>query len=196
MEMLSDQARAIAEVVGNRIRPLKRVEYDRLAAEGFFENEKVELLFGMVVEMAPIDPEHSESVYVVGRFLERQLGERGRVRIQSSFAASDDSEPEPDVFVVPNQNYWHEHPNHAFLIVEVSRSSLKRDRVKRLLYANGTVDEYWIVNHEDDCVEIFQEARDGAWTKTSTARRGDVIAPLRFADVKVPVDEILPPRRA
>jgi hypothetical protein len=38
------------------IRPLKRVEYERLAAEGFFEDERVELLFGMVIPMSPTDP--------------------------------------------------------------------------------------------------------------------------------------------
>lgn len=44
-------------------RPLKRVEYDRLVAEGYFDDEKVELLFGMVVPMVPIDPAHDTSQY-------------------------------------------------------------------------------------------------------------------------------------
>src|SRR5919106_856627 len=84
------------------IRPLKRVEYERLAADGCFEDEKVELLFGVVVPMAPIDPAHSESTEVIGELLRRKLGKRARVRSQNPFAASDISEPEPDVFVIPN----------------------------------------------------------------------------------------------
>src|SRR5688572_15433150 len=113
--MLPPGAEEIAQT--EQIRPLKRVEFDKLAAEGFFDEEQVELLFGMVVAMAPIDPEHNESVDMVFKQLYEHIGKRARVRTQSSFAASEDSEPLPDVFVVPNDDYWHKHPDHSYLIV-------------------------------------------------------------------------------
>src|SRR5688572_24661495 len=90
-------------------RPLKRVEYERLASEGFFEDEKVELLFGMVVPMTPIDPAHTESTHIIAKRLDRTIGERAHVRLGNPFAASDISEPEPDVMVVPEFDRWHEH---------------------------------------------------------------------------------------
>jgi hypothetical protein len=80
-------------------RPLKRVEYDRLVAEGCFDDEKVELLFGMVVPMVPIDPAHDTSAFRVQRLLFRQLDDRAEVRVNASFAASEISEPVPDIFV-------------------------------------------------------------------------------------------------
>ena len=83
-----------------RIRRLKRVEYDRLAAEGFFEDERVELLFGMVLAMSPLDVAHNESTRRVHLALVRAIRDRARVFCQSSFAASEISEPEPDVVVV------------------------------------------------------------------------------------------------
>lgn len=176
------------------LRPLKRVEYDRLAAEGFFEDERVELLFGLVVPMSPIDPAHNESVYRVRRALERQLGARARVRDQSSFAASEISEPEPDIAVVPEVDYWREHPSKAFLIVEVALSSLRKDKgPKALLYGLADTDEYWIVNHVDAVVEVYREHHDGEWRQRTTYQRGDTIAMVAFPDVEVAISEILPP---
>jgi Uma2 family endonuclease len=176
------------------IRPLKRVEYERLAAEGCFEDEKVELLFGLVVPMAPIDPAHSESTEVIGDILRRKLGDRARVRSQNPFAASEISEPEPDVFVVPSGDYWREHPTKAFLVVEVARSSLSRDQGPKLqLYALAEVDEYWIVNHVEGVVEVYRDPHGGEWRTRSTHARGDTIAMAAFPDVEVAVSEILPP---
>ena len=193
MEMFSPDAEMILEAADRKVRPMKRIEYDRLAAEGYFEDEKVELLFGLVVPMAPIDPEHRESVRLVHEALLRQLAERANTYCQTSFAASEDSEPEPDVFVVPNANYWKEHPSRAFLVVEVARSSLRRDRAKKRVYGIADVDEYWIVNHPENCVEVYRDRRDGTWQSVTKVRRGETVSPLAFPDVAIAVDEILPP---
>jgi Uma2 family endonuclease len=185
----------VASLAGSNVRRMRRVEFEKLAADGFFGPQRVELLFGVVVEMVPPSPEHEESLYRVRRYLEHQLGERARVRSAAPFAATDDSEPQPDVFVFPPGDYWHHHPERALLVVEVARSSLPIDRrVKTVLYAGANVDEYWIISHGDDFVEIYRDPAGDAWGSMTRHRRGDVIAPLAFPDVKVPVDEILPPR--
>jgi Uma2 family endonuclease len=175
------------------IRPLKRVEFERLGAEGFFDDERVELLFGMVVPMTPIDPPHEESVYRIRTKLERGVGERARVR-QGAFAASEISEPIPDVLVVPPGEYWHAHPSRAFLVVEVSRSSLRKDSgLKATLYGSADVDEYWIIDHAHGVVVVHRDHRDGEWMTKSTHARGETIAMLAFPDVAIAVSEILPP---
>jgi Uma2 family endonuclease len=178
-----------------KIRPLKRVEYDRLVAEGFFHDERVELVFGRIVQMSPIDPAHCESTARIDRILMRLLGDRATVRCQASFAARDDSEPEPDIYVTPNGDYWRDHPSRAFVIVEVARSSLRWDRgTKALLYGLSHVDEYWIVNHVDAVVEVYRDrADDGTWRSLTTYGRGDTIAMLAFPEVSFLVGEILPP---
>ena len=176
------------------IRPLKRVEYERLAEEGFFEDERVELLFGMVVEMSPIDPSHQASAYHVRRSIERAIGERAVVRENNPFAASDISEPQPDVMVVPPDSYWKEHPSRAFLIVEVALSSVTKDQgVKVKLYGLAEVDEYWIVNLVDEVVEVYRNPKRGKWRSMTTYQRGERIAMLAFPDISVAVSEVLPP---
>jgi Uma2 family endonuclease len=176
------------------IRPLKRIEYERLAAEGYFDDEKVELLFGMVIPMSPIDPAHSLSSYDIRRALEARLGDRAMVFEARPFAASDISEPEPDVLVTPPDRNYQEHPTRAFLVVEVARSSLRKDKgPKAKLYGLADVDEYWIVNHVDGVVEVYRDRRDGEWRSRSAHPRGETIAMLAFPDVTIAVADILPP---
>ncbi len=194
MEMLSPEADLILSATDGQIRRIKRVEYELLAKEGCFDDERVELLFGMVVPMAPIDQAHSESVRIVHEALVKQLGARANVYCQTSFAASDESMPEPDVWVTTAGSHWHVHPTRSYLVVEVSKSSLRRDRAKRALYGRADVEEYWIVNQTDDCIEVYRDRVNGTWQLTSIHRRGATISPLAFPDVVIAVSDILPPR--
>lgn len=177
------------------IRPLKRVEYDRLAALGFFEDEKVELLFGLVVPMTPIDQAHVESGYRLRQALVAALGSRAKVYEGCPFAASDISEPEPDILVTENTPDWPtDHPAKAYLVVEIARSSLRRDRgPKTVLYGLADVDEYWIVNHVDGVVEIYRDRDGGNWRSHQTYARGAKITMVEFPDVVIDTAEILPP---
>jgi len=96
--------------------------------------------------------------------------------------------------VVPNRDYWHERPSEALLVIEVSRTSLRRDRgVKLELYGLATVHEYWVVNHRDRCVEVFRDRRDGEWSAHAIHSIGDVIHPLHFPDIAIAVADIIPP---
>ena len=175
------------------IRPLKRIEYERLAALGFFEDERLELLFGVVVPRLPRSPAHAHSSTLLRTALQRRLHDRAFVHGRS-FAASDISEPEPDILVFPNGDYWKENPKRAFLVAEISSVSLTRNKGPKLaLYALADVDEYWIVNHVDDVVEVYRDRHNGEWRQRTTHRRGETIAMVAFPDVTIVVSEILPP---
>ena len=193
MEMTTPDASIFAN---EPIRRMTRAEYHRLGEAGFFGEEKVELLFGVVVEMTPIDQAHIHSTYLVRRLLERALGDRATVYSPSVFGASDISEPEPDLMVVPSSaEPWDEHPSSADLVVEIARSSLARDqRIKALLYGLSDVEEYWIVNHVDEVVEVHRDRDAGVWRTKAVHGRGERVAMLRFPDVEIAVSDILPPR--
>ncbi len=181
---------------GHALRKFTRAEYDRMVELGVIgENEKVELIFGMLVAMSPIDPAHVESTRRIFVMLHEQLASRAVVVSQSPFAATEDSEPEPDCYVVPNDiDRWKEHPTRAFLIVEVARSSLRYDRrIKALLYGISEVDEYWVVDQVHGTLEVRRDRHEGEWRSITIHQRGDVIAMLAFPDVQIAVAEILPP---
>jgi Uma2 family endonuclease len=181
------------QIAPERIRGLRRHEYDRLVALGVFEDEKVELLCGAIVEMSPQGTRHASTGRRLADRLTRALGTRALVSCQFPFAASDDSEPEPDLAVVPRDDYLADHPGRAHFIAEVAETSLKKDRgVKRAVYAAAGVPEYWVVNLADDVVEIFTAPGPEGYARHRVARRGERLALLEFPDAELAVDEILP----
>ena len=147
------------------LRPLRRAEYDRMVEMGLFQEERIELLHGLLVEMSPIGTGHCEAVRRLTELFILALHERATVSPQLAFAASDDSEPEPDLAVIARKDHSHEHPKAAYLLVEVSESSLHKDRrIKTGIYANNGVPEYWIVNLIDDVIEVRTEPQGDRYT--------------------------------
>ncbi|HKO48409.1 MAG TPA: Uma2 family endonuclease [Polyangiaceae bacterium] len=181
-------ATATAEV----IRPLRRVEYDQLIALGAFEDEKIELLDGEMVAMSPIGTAHSATVQRLTELLVLALHGRAFVRCQSSFAASELSQPEPDFAVVAPGDYDQAHPSQAHLIIEVAESSLAKDRGRKLrLYATCQVPEYWVVNLVERCIEVHRDVQAASYARVERYERGQTIRLLAFGDVSIAVSDIL-----
>ncbi len=179
-------------LAGEPTRPLRREEYDQLVEAGVFEGEHLELIEGKLVLMSPEGPRHADVIATLNRMLVLALGERAVVRPGNPLAASDTSEPEPDVAVVAAGSYRTAHPATALLAVEVSHSSLRKDRsIKPSLYATAGVLEYWIVDLTTDTVTVLRDPVDGAYTSTSNRRAGQSITLVAFTDVTLAVDDIL-----
>jgi Uma2 family endonuclease len=175
-----------------RYRPLRRAEYDKLIELGAFQNEHIELLDGFLVFMSPIGPPHSSSVQKLTAVFVRGVGERAAVRVQSPFAALEVSEPEPDLAVVPPGDYDTAHPDRAYLIIEVAESSLRVDRgIKKRLYAECGVPEYWIVNVVDRNIEVHTKPSGGTYESAVTYEPGQSLWPAQFPDLEVRVNDII-----
>jgi Uma2 family endonuclease len=179
------------EVMSPEIRPIRRVEYEKMAEVGLFDGERVELLYGSIVRMSPIGPPHSSTVQKLNRLLLRALDEKAAIRIQSPFAASDESEPEPDLAVVPPGEYADAHPQQAWLTIEVADSSRKKDRLKATLYAESGVTEYWIVDLVANLIEVHTEIVAGEYARVVPYRKGERISLACFPDVSIAVDDVL-----
>ncbi len=185
---------AVPENFRERIRPLQRVEYDRMVDLGLLEGEKVELIKGFIVRMSPTGVPHASVVQALNHQLVLALVPSGRasVRIQAPFAASDDSEPEPDVAIVAPRDFRDEQPRTAFFVVEVAESSLRTDRAEKAeVYAAAGVEEYWIVDTRHELIEVRTDIVDGMYSRVTPYRRGQTLAPRAFPDVVLKVDEIL-----
>jgi Uma2 family endonuclease len=180
-------------IAAENIRPLKRVEYQKLAELGAFGNERIELIYGAIVRMSPIGGRHSDSVTELMERLVLALHGRAKIRPGLPFVASDISLPQPDLAVVPVASYRQEHPTTALLLIEVSETSLRFDRgTKRDLYAEAGVPEYWIVNLVDRVVEVYDHPTDGRYTRSRGFSPGESIALGAFPDVSLDVSEICP----
>ena len=64
------------------------------------ERERVELIEGEIVEMAPIGRRHTAFVDNLARLLIRRLPDDAIVRVQGPVALADDTEPQPDLTVL------------------------------------------------------------------------------------------------
>jgi hypothetical protein len=70
-------------ITNQPLRRLSRKEYDKLVEQGVFGDERVELVFGMVVAMSPIDPSHVQSTARLSKVLTIALGDRAQVICQA-----------------------------------------------------------------------------------------------------------------
>lgn len=184
---------ALSRLPTSRFRRLRRLEYEHLVEAGFIRDERIELLYGQLVEMSPQGRAHAFAVRRLTNLLPKALAGRAEVTIQLPFAALDDSEPEPDVAIVPCDDYMDGHPSKAFLVIEVADSSLPDDRIKRGLYAKAGVPEYWIVNLVDEVVERYTQLEAGEYRRSSRHAPGERLAVPSFPDVEVAVGDIIPP---
>lgn len=142
-------------------------EYHDMIAKGMLgESDPVELLEGLLVLKMPRSIAHDYAITALEMYLRRLVPNPYVVRGQCA-ATFSDSEPEPDLIVArgPLSEYRKRHPgpSDALLVVEVSASSLDRDRTdKGRIYARGGIPIYWIVNVEERIVEVYSDPVGGA----------------------------------
>jgi Uma2 family endonuclease len=76
-----------------------------------------------------------------------------------------DSEPEPDLFVADGDEnrFAKEHPHTARLVIEIAVTSADEDRELAPIYAEASVEEYWIVLAIDKCVEVYRKPEAGKY---------------------------------
>jgi Uma2 family endonuclease len=180
-----------------------RVEYERLIDLGAFRpGERLELVGGALLVREPQGGPHATAVGLVEDALRQVFGTGWTVRTHSPIALDADSEPEPDVAVVPGsrRDHVHTHPSDPVLIVEVAESSLAFDRAEKgSLYARAGIADFWILNLPDRVLEIYREPvaappapyghRYGA---TITLGPRDAASPLAAPTAAVLVADLLP----
>jgi Uma2 family endonuclease len=180
-----------------------RLEYDRLVeAEILGPEDRIELLGGHMIVKEPQYSPHATSIRLVQRVLTAAFGSGWDVRAQMPVALDEESEPEPDVSVVPGdpRDYRDAHPARPALIVEVALSRLRFDcDHKGSLYARAGIADYWIVSIPDRRVEVYRDpVPDGTapfgWRYGRSIALGpdERIAPLAAPQTSVLIADLLP----
>ncbi len=183
-----------------------REEYHRMAEAGAIgRDERVELIQGEVVQMAPQGPHHSTGTRRLQEILRDAFGSGFDVRPQLPLALGAHSEPEPDVAVVRGtyQEYEDAHPTTAVLVVEVADTTLPFDRGRKAgMYAAAGIADYWIINLEDDLIEVHRSPQPDSASPTGASygevirhRRGAIVTPLEAPHAQIRVDDLLPPAK-
>lgn len=185
------------------LRKFTVAEYQRLIDVGVLTDEdRVELLENYLVLKMPANPPHDSTVVALNYLLPRLLPPGFILRCQNT-SDLPDSRPEPDLAVVRgdlrSHRARHPQPDEIALVVEVSDSSLTRDRIdKGRIYARVSIPQYWVVNLVDRQIEVYTDPT-GPVTVPVYRRRQDFV-PGTTVSVEldgtvmgsVIVDEVLP----
>jgi len=182
---------------------MPRSRYDQLVEAGIFGPEdRIELLDGLLVSREPQGERHATVVGLVRAALEKAFGGAYHIREEKPIALDEQSEPEPDVVVVPGRlrDYLAAHPSRPVLVVEVADTSLALDRLRKGgLYARAGIADYWVVNLIDEVLEVYREpvrapSGRGGWKYDSVRllRRNAIVTPLAAPRARIRVATLLP----
>lgn len=135
-------------------------EFYRLYEAGFFgPEERVELIEGELVIMAPAGYEHTNPIRNGNMLLTGLYRETHDVAVQCPLDLGQISEPQPDFALIARDTVPPKAlPTTADLLIEVSYSSLAFDRKeKAALYAKAGIPEYWIIDVANRKVEVYRD---------------------------------------
>ncbi len=173
-------------------------EYYRMVETGILApDERVELIDGEVISMAAKNPPHVLVTKLASDYLQRLLGETAVVLTQDPIHLGRRSEPEPDIAVVipPIRRYLDRHPlsNDIYLIIEVADATLGFDlKRKATVYARSQIQDYWVVDVNENQVHIFREPVATTYAKINVLGERDTIRLLAFPDIEVVLAEFFP----
>jgi Uma2 family endonuclease len=172
-------------------------EYHRMAEAGILgEDDRLELVDGEIVEMAPIGRRHYGRVNRISHLFHRLFGDSVVVHVQNPIVLSEIDQPQPDIALLRwRADYYADvdaSAGDALLLVEVADSSLLYDRqVKVPLYARHGIPELWLADLTQSLLMLYRDPTPDGYLTVQVLRIGDHIVPLAFPDVSIPVADIL-----
>ena len=175
-----------------------REQYYKLGELGFFTGRRVQLIRGEIIEMSPLGWPHVLGKAKVANVLRRIFAGVGWVNEQAPLQAPE-SEPEPDVSVIPGQmEDYTDHPTVALLVVEVAETSLFYDTTtKAELYASSGILDYWVLDLENRQLLVFRDpapipAGGMAYRTRLVFGPTETVAPLAASTATISISELLP----
>lgn len=172
-------------------------EYHYFIEQGVFKpEERLELIEGELIEMSPIGKRLAGSVDFIADFLRNFSGEKAIVRVQNPIVLDDFSEPQPDVCLLQRREDFYRRTDatakDTLLVIEVADTTVKYDRdVKFPRYAANGIKEAWLIDLENDRVEIHSEPTAFGYSLVKILHRGQSAESTVLPEIKIPVKEIL-----
>ena len=161
---------------------------------GLLDDRKVELLRGEIIEMSPEGVAHSSYCRETGKYLRRLLGDRADISEAHPIILPNNSEPEPDIAVVKVSPtlYRDRHPqvSDIFWLIEVSNSTLIKDLgMKKDIYADAGILEYWVMNLQESVLIVFRDLTESGYQSENRFNSG-TISPLAVPDLSIDVQRL------
>ena len=169
-------------------------DYYRMIDAGILGSEdKVELIEGEIIDMAPIGQDHEAAVNGMNRALVLACGDKAIVSVQNSIRLDASSVPQPDFAVfLPRADFYRTGtrpgPAETLLLVEIAKTSIRYDRrVKLPLYARAGIAEYWIADLGKNLLDAYRHPDGERYTERKTYGPSDSLPLVLAPDIVVPL---------
>lgn len=177
-------------------RKLSVDDFHRMGEAGILgEDDRIELIDGEMIEMAPIGAPHLSKVNRIVKMLNAAVGDDAIVSIQNPIVLPPLSEPQPDITVLKPRadEYAQNVPSAAdvLLVIEVADTSLRYDRdIKIPLYARHGIPEVWLVDLQNDAALVHRQPGPDGYGDVSPAACGAALSPLLLPGVRLDLAEL------
>src|SRR5437868_13828201 len=155
-------------------------EFHRFGDLGMFEGRRAMLIDGVILEQGPMNPPHAITLGLVEEAIRIAFGIGWWLRQQLPLNLALDTDPEPDLAVVPGRpRDYTGHPTTADLVVEVADTSLDFDmNEKRLQYARATIRNCWVVDITGRRLLVYRDPQAGDYATEQIRGPADAISQL------------------
>ena len=160
------------------------------------EDDRVELLDGVLVEMSPQGPTHLAAVTRLNMLVVPVAAAAGLVVTPQCplDVLSPISQPEPDLAIVPAAG-WDAYPAQALLVIEVSVTSRAIDLGRKAtIYATAGIPEYWVLDLDHRRLVVHREPAADHYETVDALTDDDTVTATGLP-LTVAVADLLPPRR-
>jgi Uma2 family endonuclease len=177
-------------------------EFYDLGDRGFFDERRMMLIDGEILEMPLANPPHATAEALTEEVLRAIFRSGFVIRTEKPLPLGRSTDPVPDMAVVTGsiRDYAQSHPTTAVLVVEISDFSLDYDTGdKASLYASAAIADYWVVDlvnrqlvvMRDPVVDATRRFGFGYATVTTFAP-GQSASPLAAPAASVAVADLMP----
>jgi Uma2 family endonuclease len=162
----------------------------------FAPDSRIELIEGEIFEMAPIGFNHAGHLKSINKLFTKLVPDNLFTSVQDPLQLGDLSEPEPDFMLLkPDADgYKTRHPvaDDVLLLIEVADSSLNFDQNQKLrLYALHNIPEYWLLNLNDNCLEVYLKPKGEVYAEKTTLYQGDIVTLSQLPEITIKISDIL-----
>jgi Uma2 family endonuclease len=170
--------------------------YQMMVAAGVLTKyDRIELIEGDMLDMAPIGLKHSALTSRLHELFVLAASRSATVVSGGPVNLGEYSEPQPDLMLLKRRADFYSgkfpETSDVLLLIEVSDSSLSFDQgVKLDLYARYGISEYWVVDVEGRRIVIYREPTAKGYLRKSELTAGETVVPQAFPELKIAIGEI------
>jgi Uma2 family endonuclease len=171
-------------------------DYHKMGEAGILcEDDRVELIEGELIDMAPIGSDHAGKVIQLNALLGVLLAGRALLSPQNPIRLGEYSEPQPDMTILRLRDDFyrtaHPRPEDVLLVIEVADTTVLYDRnVKIPLYARHSIPEVWLIDLQKKQVEIYRQPSSDGYRQILRPAKDERIALSLLPDVSLLIADL------